>query len=103
MGMELVIHDSRGPGGGVVDVRALQRLVEESGLSLYEVAARMGFRDHRGMVDSSRLRRRLGLKAVYSRYERPGGPAIKAQERTTIQTAVAVVRALDLDPVDVGL
>lgn len=66
-------------------------------LTLSEAAKRAGYRMKDGRADTSRLQRRLGLRA-----EATGGRRA-VSERVNYETAVRLCRALELDPVDLGL
>jgi len=85
-----------------VPVGPLREAFERSGLSTNEVARRAGWLRHyvarngrvRKMGDSTRVRRGLGLVATQGGWVRT---------HLTYDEAVALARALDVDPVDVGV
>lgn len=74
-----------------------QRRLGERALSLSQVALRAGYVSADGRADVTRLQRRLGLAAHRS----AGRPAINAF--VTHDTALTLCRALERDPVELGL
>lgn len=85
-----------------VDVAPLRDAVLASGLTLGEIAVRLGWmrRDakHRHPIgDESRLRRRLGLRPTTSKGKH------QTSRYITYETAVKIARAAHIDPVDIGL
>lgn len=76
-----------------VSVEVLQQARQDSGLSITELARRMGW--IRTTPDSSRMRKQLGL-ADQAAGRRP----IKS---VTYERAIAMLEAMGFDPVDYGL
>jgi hypothetical protein len=77
------------PVTGEIDVRPFREAFEQSGLSLSEIARRCGWT----RVDQPRAGRALGFHRDHGEY----------RQRLRYETAVALMEALDLDPIDVGL
>lgn len=76
---------------GHIPIAPFQRAFDDSGLSAYEVAGRIGWdRNHKGVrrPDASRVLRALGLKG--------DEPQACVNERTAKQLA----QGMNLDPVD---
>lgn len=69
------------------------RAFEESGMSYCELARRLGW--YRTIPDASKLKQVLGVTRW--KRDRPH------QKRVHYETALALCRALDMDPVDFGL
>jgi hypothetical protein len=95
----------------LIDLKPLQELVAESGVSHTELARRLGWmrmkRTRWGGTyitgDGSRVARTLGLVD-----QQPGGrrvhrPGRCRNRRIGVEQAQRIADALDLDPVDVGL
>lgn len=75
----------------------VREAVEQSGLTWSEVADRLGWVSA-GKPDTSRLQRRLGVIPTTG----GRGPA-KVTKTIRPDIAAAILRAIDVDPVDVGL
>ncbi len=87
---------------GDVANRPLAEAFLASGLSASEVCRRLGWVDKRNYAETSRLKRRLGLMMGMK------GGTNKSKQLVywtgmRYETAVAITRALNLDPVDFGL
>lgn len=82
------------PASGEIDTAPLREAFERSGISLSELARRLKWM----RPDQPRAARTLG----YHRYHARSGEYL-AQEQVTYETALRICRALDADPVDVGL
>ena len=80
-----------------VSVEPLREAFLRSGLTLSELARRCGW-VHNGKADVSGTARRLGLEP-----QRIRGGLGRKTELIDYERAVAVVKALDVDPVDVGV
>lgn len=77
---------------------AVKRAVRE-GQSISDLCRRGGFIDKNGKADVSWLQRTVGLKPTYcSRAKRN-----VMRRWTRFDTAARIAKALDLDPVDIGL
>ncbi len=81
-----------------VPVAPFREAFERSGMSASEVCRRLGWIDSRGKPESTRLLRSLGLK---DHYHRDG--VRRLTQNIDYERAVRIARALDVDPVDVGV
>jgi hypothetical protein len=77
------------PVTGEYDLRPFREAFERSGLSITEVARRLDWT----CPDQDRAGRTLGLHRDHGKY----------RQRLCHHTALALCKALDIDPVDVGL
>jgi len=78
-----------------VPVEPLRRAFEESGLTAYELAIRLGW----VQPDTSRVRRALGLRNDHN----GRGTVPRLRQTTSYERAAEIAHALGIDPVDVGL
>lgn len=76
------------PVTGEIDIAPIREAFERSGLTLTEVARRLGWT----RPDQPRIGRALG-------YHRDHG---RLRQQVTYETAVQLCRAIGIDPVDVG-
>lgn len=81
-----------------VPVATLRQAFDESGLTVSEVARRIGLLRQNGAVNDTPLRRQLGLAPSGYR----NGVALW-QKTVTPAKAAAIARALNLDPHEIGL
>jgi hypothetical protein len=89
------------PKADLVDVAPLREAFLKSGLTLSDVALAAGWiQKHRGKReggDSSRAARYLGLKPWTTRGNR------SFRSHVSYETAVVLARAMNVDPIDVGI
>lgn len=85
----------------LIDVAPLREAFEASGLTPSTVARRLGWMKYSGHTDPdvTRLRRALGIAPVIA--ARTG--ARYTNQRIGYDLALLIARALNIDPVDVGL
>lgn len=76
-----------------VPVETIQKALADSGLSVNEVARRLGW--YRTIPHTVKVRRALGIV-------KSGGSGVK-QEAVTYNRAVQLIDAMGLDPVEYGL
>jgi hypothetical protein len=92
--MALSVDDS-------VPVEVIRDAIQASGVSWSELARRLGWfrlRAGRSVPDDMRVRRHLGLHPSYSH-----GAVYPRQRRVGSERAVELLRAANIDPMDVGL
>lgn len=77
---------------------AVKRAIQ-AGESLSDLCRRGGFLDKNGKADTSWLQRTVGLKPTYCSRRHGNYP----RRFTRFSTAERIAKALDLDPVDIGL
>lgn len=82
--------------GKRVPVEGLRQAFERSGLTPAQLAHRLGWYDHRGVADGTRVLRRLGLRKAY---DRSGG---RWTQQVNAGTAEELAVALGAAPRDVG-
>lgn len=82
----------------MMNASELRELVERSGMSYADIARALGWYCH-GAVDSFRLKRRLGVATYWCPYRKEFVRTQKVWPRT----ALKIIEAIGLDPVDVGL
>jgi hypothetical protein len=78
-----------------VNVGPLREAFERSGMSTRELALRMGWLK----PDNGRVNRSLGI----TQYDPGHGNGPRLRERIDYGRAIELARAMDVDPVDVGL
>lgn len=87
----------------MVDVRPIRKAVEESGVSLYDIANQLGWttkaRDGAYRIDSHRVKRTLGISRYYS------GKRDYSIHRKKMSDdlAVRILDAINKVPTEVGL
>lgn len=82
----------------MVPVELVRDVVERSGTPLDVVAMALGW-EKQGLPDVTRLKRRLGLLAAPC----SKGYGTKAQTHMQEATALLIIDAAGMDPVDIGL
>lgn len=88
---------------GEVPNAPIREAFEESGLNAATVCRRLGWVSSSGQPDTSRLQRRLGLRAGMKGGHGPARQSQATWAAVRYETAIAIVRAIDRDPVDFGL
>jgi hypothetical protein len=84
----------------LIETAIVRKAFEDSGVSARDLAIRLGWYEAgRPYPDSQRVRRRLGLADYLHRDDGTFRPSRSMQERT----AIAILDALGMAPVDVGL
>lgn len=88
-----------------IDVQMIRDAIDEHGIDHYELAQRLGwYIDNRYRTpDSTRVKRRLGLIDVRNGRSKNIGLAPHKQRFMLTSTAVKMLEAVGLDPVDIGL
>lgn len=82
---------------GEVDIVPLREAFERSGLTITQVAVRLGWTRANGSADGTRVAKTLGIAPTYSHGYR------YFQQTTSYELGVALCRALEAWPVDVGV